>query len=71
MVSAVKAGRCRSSFHRDRGKVVHAVPPLKEGESGCWMKKALCGIEPGRKSYGWDHSALQVNCPVCQKRLKT
>lgn len=65
---AVKGGRCYNGFHRDRGQIVHYVPAMPDGSNGDWFDKALCGVVPGRRSYGWSDSNKEVNCPKCLKK---
>jgi len=67
-VAAVKGGRCCNGAHRDRGQVVHYVTPLPVGTNGDWFKKSLCGVEPGRRSYGCSNTNNVVNCPKCLKK---
>ena len=69
VLAAVKAGRCYNGAHRDRGQVVHAVPPLPETSAGYWGTKSLCGVQPSGRSYGWDESKSKINCPKCLKKL--
>lgn len=61
-----KAGRAWNGAHRDAGTVVHIV----EGDepNGYWGNKALCGTEPGRRSYGWSKTDKEVNCKNCIKK---
>lgn len=66
-VSAVKGGRCWNGYHRDKGQVVHLVPPMPVNSSGDWFYQALCGAEPGRRSYGWSATNKEVNCIKCLK----
>ena len=68
-IPAIKAGRCFNGAHRDKGKIIHAVPPLPDDTSGYWGAKALCGTSPGRSSYGWDHTDQDINCPKCLKKI--
>lgn len=67
-VPAVKGGRCFNGAHRDRGQIVHLVEPLPPNCNGDWFKKALCGAETGRRSYGWTTSIGPANCPKCLKK---
>lgn len=67
IVSARKGGRCWNDAHRDSGYVIHAVEEQKGG--GFWGDKALCGTEPGRRSYGWTGSDKEINCEKCLKKL--
>ena len=66
-VSAVKAGRCWNGFHNDRGSIVHAVPP--QIHNGYWGDSSACGTKPGNRSYGWDTTDKEINCPKCLKKL--
>lgn len=68
-VPAVKGGRCWNGSHKDRGVVVHAVEPLPPTSNGDWFKTALCGAEPGARSYGWSNTSREINCPKCLKKL--
>lgn len=59
-------GRCASGFERDKGLVIHAREIL--GSGGAW--KAVCGVEPGKRSAGWSYHHEPVpNCPKCLKKL--
>jgi hypothetical protein len=69
LLPAVKAGRCYNGAHRDRGQVVHAVPSLPKTSGGCWFDKAVCGAQPSGRSYGWDNTTLEINCPKCLKKI--
>ena len=66
-VPATKGGRCWNGAHRDAGQIVHLVPPING--HGAWFSTALCGAEPGRRSYGWSESNKEVNCEKCKKKL--
>jgi hypothetical protein len=70
LVPAVKAGRCFNGFEKDRGTVVHAVPPLPNTCVGDWFTMALCGVEPGRRGNGWSKAHKGITCPNCLKRLE-
>ena len=51
IVPAVKGGRCFNGFHKDAGKVVHAVPAMPKNANGYWGDKSLCGTQPQGRSY--------------------
>jgi hypothetical protein len=51
-----------------RRAVVHSVPASVSG--GDWFDKALCGVRPGLRSYGWIGSAQAVNCAKCLRQSK-
>lgn len=58
------AGRCANGAERDHGTRWHAVP--------IGLYKALCGVEPGRRSVGWSSHRVEgqdVTCPRCVKKL--
>lgn len=61
-----KGGRCWNGAHRDAGILVHII----EGEetNGYWGGKALCGTEPGKRSYGWAKTSRQPTCAKCIKK---
>ena len=67
--SAIKSGRGWNGSHRDSGTIVHAVPPLKEGCTGYWGGKSLCGVEPGIMGNGWSESLQEINCEKCIKKI--
>lgn len=62
--SAHKGGRCHNGSHKDRGIIIHLVPHNNEGV-GDWFCKAMCGAEPGNRSFGWSETSLPVNCKKC------
>lgn len=72
-----KGGRCWNGFHLDAGKVVHAI--FSDEPHGYWGGKAICGTEPGLRSYGWalakdyfsreDIRPAKVTCEKCLKKL--
>lgn len=64
-VTAKKVGRCFNGAHRDAGTIVHLVPAKKEGCSGDWFAKALCGTEPGRRGNGWSATDNITTCEKC------
>lgn len=68
VLPAVKVGRCFNGAERDRGTIVHLVPPLPVGCNGDWFTKALCGAEPGRRGNGWGKVNKDATCPKCLKR---
>ena len=68
MLPAVKGGRCWNGAHRDAGQIIHLVPAMPTYSSGDWFYKAVCGTEPGRRSYGWNKTDKDANCPKCLKR---
>lgn len=70
-VTAYKAGRCFNGAHRDAGTIIHLVPPMPSNSSGFWGTKALCGVEPGRRGYGWDSTDRQATCPKCIIKSKS
>jgi hypothetical protein len=61
-----KGGRCFNGAHRDAGTIVHIIQG--EEPNGYWGGKALCGAEPGRRSYGWSKTEKETNCQKCIKR---
>jgi len=68
---ATKAGRCFNGWHRDSGIIVHAVEPLPSTYSSAspWFTKAICGVAPGLRGYGWSESNRQINCPKCLSKI--
>lgn len=74
MKLAMLAGRCVSDAQRDHGRLIHAVEMLSEP----WYGRALCGAEPGRRSYGWSELGEREvqrmapdglpTCPRCAQR---
>lgn len=66
MTNVTKGGRCFNGAHRDSGVIVHIVAgPIPNGP---WMDKALCGVRPGQKGYGWAESHREANCTKCLKK---
>lgn len=62
-----KGGRCWNGAHRDKGQIVHAVPPTTHG--GGHFDAAACGAKPIGRSYGWSESNDPINCPSCMKKI--
>lgn len=65
IVTAYKAGRSFNGAHRDAGTIIHFVPSMPENTSGFWGYKALCGVEPGRRGYGWNGTEKPATCSKC------
>lgn len=64
-----KGGRSFNGAHRDGGVVVHIVAGTEP--NGYWGTKALCGTEPGRRSYGWSTTNRPPTCEKCLKKFST
>jgi hypothetical protein len=56
-------GRLANGAERDKGHLVHAVPPCGP---------ALCGADYGRMSAGWQNAeSAEITCPRCLKKSKS
>jgi hypothetical protein len=71
VVSAYKAGRSFNGAHRDAGIIIHLVPALTSSTNGFWGDKALCGVKPGNRGYGWANTYMAPTCEKCIKKNKT
>lgn len=69
-VSVRKGGRCWNGAHRDAGTLIHLInaPSDVRNVHGSFAT-ALCGAEPGRRSYGWTPDEREVNCLKCKNKL--
>jgi len=63
-----KGGRCWNGAHRDAGTVNHALPSDACDTS---FDKALCGVTPGSRSYGWVMARERqvVTCKRCLAKM--
>ena len=65
--TVIKSGTARSKdgAERDRGTIVHIIKQRPIKTAGYWPGKALCGVQPGKRSNGW-HAVTQVaTCEKC------
>ena len=54
-------GRLANGAERDKGRLIHAVPP---------RGPALCGADYGRMSIGWQSAEnAEITCSRCLKRI--
>jgi hypothetical protein len=67
-VPAIKTGRCFNGAERDRGKIVHLVPPRPPKTNGDWFSKALCGTYPGLRGNGWSSHTGPATCSKCLEK---
>jgi len=68
LMPAIKGGRCYNGNHKDIGKIIHYVPAMEIESYGDWFNTSLCGINPGKRSFGWIETDKTVNCPKCLKK---
>lgn len=66
---AIKGGQSWNGGHRDKGQVIHALkwnPPV---DVPSIKSKAVCGTQPGYRSYGWIQTTEKTE-PTCARCLK-
>lgn len=65
-----KGGQSWNGAHRDAGKVIHIIEATAI-PNGYFGGKSLCGLEPGKHSYGWVNTEKEATCPKCILKNKS